>query len=166
VFDWGKSFNTEQVSELVLLFSTNNVFLFKYNSLFLFFFLFSFVLLFFLILLMIYAIGPTTMVDVWEEGYALKELAARTHALSERREELERRKKRLANIRKKFTTATKKGQGLFLFCTIALPLLHTHFCLFVCFVVAIIFPSSVLFLSLSHLILNVSYFSHLVIFVM
>jgi hypothetical protein len=48
---------------------------------------------------------------VWEEGYALKELNRKRTELVERKEELERRKNRLRNLRKKYTAASKKGKG-------------------------------------------------------
>jgi len=50
------------------------------------------------------------IVEVWEEGYALKELNRKKIELNERKEELERRKNRLKNLKKKYTAASKKGQ--------------------------------------------------------
>lgn len=50
------------------------------------------------------------MVEVWEEGYALKELNRKRNELNERKEELEKRKNRLKNLRKKYTAASKKGK--------------------------------------------------------
>ena len=54
------------------------------------------------------------IVEVWEEGFALKELNRKKIELNERKEELERRKIRLKNLKKKYTAASKKGQCLFL----------------------------------------------------
>lgn len=50
------------------------------------------------------------IIEVWEEGYALKALNRRKIELTERKEELERRKTRLKNLKKKYTAASKKGQ--------------------------------------------------------
>jgi tousled-like kinase len=51
--------------------------------------------------------GPTSMQEVWEEGYALEELLVRKRKLYARKEELESRRKRLQNSKR----AAKKGQG-------------------------------------------------------
>mmetsp|Transcript_22523 Transcript_22523/g.32905 ORF Transcript_22523/g.32905 Transcript_22523/m.32905 type:complete len:726 (+) Transcript_22523:104-2281(+) len=50
-----------------------------------------------------------SVTDVWEEGYALKELNSRTAELSDRREELEKRRTRLKNLKKRHY-ASKKAQ--------------------------------------------------------
>jgi hypothetical protein len=47
------------------------------------------------------------MQEVWEEGYALNELKRRSAELLERKEEFERRRKRLANLKR----AAKRGSG-------------------------------------------------------
>jgi tousled-like kinase len=52
--------------------------------------------------------GPTTMGDVWEEGYAMKELTKRSAELLSRKEELESRRKKIANTRR---AITRKGQA-------------------------------------------------------
>ena len=44
--------------------------------------------------------SPTSFQDVWEEGYALKDLSKRSCELLERKEELEKRKKRLQNAKR------------------------------------------------------------------
>ena len=48
------------------------------------------------------------MQDVWEEGYALNELKRRSVELLERKEEFEKRKKKLTNLKR----AAKKGGPL------------------------------------------------------
>jgi len=52
--------------------------------------------------------SPTAIGEVWEEGYALKDLNARTSELVYRREELEKRRNRLKTTKKKHSAATKK----------------------------------------------------------
>ena len=49
--------------------------------------------------------GPTNVQDVWEEGYALNELKRRSMELLEKKEEFEKRRKRLQNLKR----AAKKG---------------------------------------------------------
>lgn len=49
--------------------------------------------------------GPTTMGDVWEEGYAIRDLAKRSAELLLRKEELETRKRKTQNAKR----AAKKG---------------------------------------------------------
>ena len=51
--------------------------------------------------------GPTNVQDVWEEGYALNELKRRSVELLERKEEFEKRRKKLHNLKR----AAKKGPG-------------------------------------------------------
>jgi tousled-like kinase len=52
--------------------------------------------------------GPTQYNEVWEEGYALKELNRRSAEFLERREELQRRRSELTKAK---TKAKKKGAG-------------------------------------------------------
>lgn len=52
--------------------------------------------------------GPTTMGDVWEEGYGLKELNKRSAELLERKEELELRKKKTHTLKR---AAKKETEG-------------------------------------------------------
>ena len=61
---------------------------------------------------MILCVGPTAIGEVWEEGYALKDLNARTSELVYRREELEKRRNRLKTTKKKHSAATKKMPGI------------------------------------------------------
>jgi hypothetical protein len=51
--------------------------------------------------------GPTSVGDVWEEGYALKELNKRSAELLERKEKLESRKKHAQSLKR----AAKKGSS-------------------------------------------------------
>ena len=44
--------------------------------------------------------GPTSMGDVWEEGYALKELNKRSAELLERKEDLEVRRKKTQTLKR------------------------------------------------------------------
>eukprot|EP00601_Ochromonadales_sp_CCMP2298_P019280 CAMPEP_0173314840 /NCGR_PEP_ID=MMETSP1143-20121109/25564_1 /TAXON_ID=483371 /ORGANISM="non described non described, Strain CCMP2298" /LENGTH=542 /DNA_ID=CAMNT_0014257497 /DNA_START=92 /DNA_END=1717 /DNA_ORIENTATION=- len=55
--------------------------------------------------------GPTTISDVWEEGYSLKELSKRQVKLLERKEELEGRKKRVQNQRRAAKRSNEAGGG-------------------------------------------------------
>jgi hypothetical protein len=48
------------------------------------------------------------MSEVWEEGYALKDMNRRTGELLERKEELEKRKKKMASMKRQ----AKKGTHL------------------------------------------------------
>lgn len=58
-------------------------------------------------------VSPTSLQDVWEEGYALKELNGRMATLLERKEELEKRKKKLQSLKrsanKKMNASTSGG---------------------------------------------------------
>lgn len=54
--------------------------------------------------------GPQTFSEVWEEGYAMKDLNKRNAELISRKEELEARKKRVAAINKK-RSGKKSGSG-------------------------------------------------------
>ena len=47
--------------------------------------------------------SPTSVGDVWEDGYAWKELQARTSEVSERRDELEKRRNRLKSVKRKYS---------------------------------------------------------------
>lgn len=53
--------------------------------------------------------SATSVGDVWEEGYALKELNIRTAEVSERREELEKRKKRMQQTKRKHNSKQSAG---------------------------------------------------------
>lgn len=55
--------------------------------------------------------GPTTVGDVWEEGYAIKELNKRTAELLSRKEELEARRKKMSNMKRAITRKAKTGDN-------------------------------------------------------
>ena len=52
--------------------------------------------------------GPTSMGDMWEEGYASRELDVKKAELKMKKEELERRRKKLQTMKR---SATKKING-------------------------------------------------------
>ena len=56
--------------------------------------------------------GPTSVADVWEEGWALKEMNRRSAELLVRKEELEKRRKRLASEKRK-RKGVNTGSGSF-----------------------------------------------------
>jgi tousled-like kinase len=57
-------------------------------------------------------VSATSVGDVWEEGYALKELDVRTAEVSERREELEKRRNRLKAVKRKYMAKQSAGNDV------------------------------------------------------
>jgi hypothetical protein len=55
-------------------------------------------------------VSPSSLQDIWEEGYSLKELNAKINILTERKEELERRRKRLQSVKR--ISAKKNGNNV------------------------------------------------------
>ena len=56
--------------------------------------------------------SPTSVGEMWEEGYAMKELLVRTAEVTERREELEKRRNRLKAVKRKYVAKQSAGNDV------------------------------------------------------
>ncbi len=54
--------------------------------------------------------GPMAMTEVWEEGYAAKDISKRSAEQLERKEDLEKRRKKLQQTKRHQQAQAKKGQ--------------------------------------------------------